>query len=125
MWVTLGSDAILAVRTYAFLLRDKKVIIALGVLLTGECAYLLYVSIAGVFQVPILIGTEGPCTASDFPGKHVGTFALPFRWSICMIFTLKYSLGILACSCSIQPYLHGTDAGEGTLLRAPLELPVN
>ena len=47
----------------------------LGALLVGECAFLLYVSIAGVFQVPIVIGTEGPCTASDFPGKHVGEFS--------------------------------------------------
>lgn len=77
MWVTLGSDAILAVRTYAFLLRDRRVIIGLGTLLLGECAYLFYVSIKGVYQVPILIGTEGPCEASDFPGKHVGTHVSP------------------------------------------------
>ncbi|KZV63171.1 hypothetical protein PENSPDRAFT_657506 [Peniophora sp. CONT] len=91
MWVTMGSDAILAVRTYAFLLRDKKVIIGLGILLTGECAYLLYVSIAGVFQVPILIGTEGPCTASDFPGKHVvsGFWLAPVAFNlICTGLTL-------------------------------------
>ena len=89
MWVTLGSgsppcltphpanytnlyaEAILAIRTWAFLMRSKVAAVILSALLFGEMVFLLYVAIAGVYQIPILIGTEGPCTASDKPGKHV------------------------------------------------------
>ncbi|KXN90551.1 hypothetical protein AN958_04223 [Leucoagaricus sp. SymC.cos] len=71
MWVTLGSEAILAIRTYAFLGKKLWVAIMTSLMLVGETAFLLYVAIAAVYQVPLLIGGRGPCTASDKPGKHV------------------------------------------------------
>lgn len=73
MWTTLGSEAILAIRTYAFLGKQKWLAAVLGVLLVGETAFLLYVSIGAVYQIPpIPIGdARSPCTASDKPGKHV------------------------------------------------------
>ncbi|KAF5358321.1 hypothetical protein D9756_001678 [Leucocoprinus leucothites] len=71
MWVTLGSEAILAIRTYAFLGKKLWVGILMSVMLLGETAFLLYVSIAAVYQIPPPIGDRGPCTASDKPGKHV------------------------------------------------------
>jgi len=77
MWTTLGSEAILAVRTYAFLGKKLWLGIVLGVMLAGETAYLLYVSIAGVWQIPPppfpeLDGVvRAPCTASDKPGQHI------------------------------------------------------
>ena len=43
----------------------------LGVMLLGETAFLLYVSIAGVHQTILPVVSKGPCTASDAPGNHV------------------------------------------------------
>ncbi|KII85265.1 hypothetical protein PLICRDRAFT_57201 [Plicaturopsis crispa FD-325 SS-3] len=71
MWATLGSESILAVRTYAFLERKRSIGILLGGMLLIETGYLLYVAIAGVHQTPVLVGDKGPCTASDAPGRHV------------------------------------------------------
>lgn len=45
--------------------------IILSIMLLGETAFLLYVSIAGVAQTGLIVGLKGPCTASDKPGKHV------------------------------------------------------
>ncbi|KAH6908030.1 hypothetical protein BKA70DRAFT_290231 [Coprinopsis sp. MPI-PUGE-AT-0042] len=79
MWVTLGSEAILALRTYAFLGKNKWLGFTLGGFLVVETAYLLYVSIDGVGQIAPLPFPDadgvirGPCTASDKPGKHVVT----------------------------------------------------
>ncbi|TFK29811.1 hypothetical protein FA15DRAFT_663082 [Coprinopsis marcescibilis] len=97
MWTTLGSEAILAVRTYAFLGKNMYLGIALVVLLLGETAFLLYVSIAGVFQIPPppipgLDGViRGPCTASDFPGQHIvsGFWLAPVAFDlICTFLTV-------------------------------------
>lgn len=91
MWTTLGSEAILAVRTYAFLAKNKYVGIGLSLGLIGETAFLLYVSIAGVHQTGLALGTKGPCTASDFPGKHVvsGFWLAPVAFDlICTFLTL-------------------------------------
>ncbi|KZV62813.1 hypothetical protein PENSPDRAFT_590832 [Peniophora sp. CONT] len=91
MWVTLGSEAILAIRTWAFLMRSKFAAVILSALLFGEMVFLLYVAIAGVYQVPILIGDSGPCTASDKPGKHVvsGFWLAPVAMDlICTAMTL-------------------------------------
>ncbi|EEB96006.1 hypothetical protein MPER_04933 [Moniliophthora perniciosa FA553] len=91
MWTTLGSEAILAVRTYAFLGKKQVIAIFLGVLLLGETAFLLFVSIKAVHQTPLLIGDRGPCTASDAPGQHVvsGFWMAPVLFDlICTIMTL-------------------------------------
>ncbi|KAF9453261.1 hypothetical protein P691DRAFT_801602 [Macrolepiota fuliginosa MF-IS2] len=71
MWVTVGSEAILAIRTYAFLGKKPWVGVLMVAMLLGETAFLLYVAIAGVYQIPPLVGKAGPCTASDKPGKHI------------------------------------------------------
>lgn len=60
-------EAILAVRTWAFMAKSNVVAIFLITGLVGETAYLLYVSIAGVHQTELVF--DGPCTASDAPGK--------------------------------------------------------
>ncbi|KAF9064993.1 hypothetical protein BDP27DRAFT_1366802 [Rhodocollybia butyracea] len=73
MWSTLGSEAILALRTYAFLGRKRSIATLLIIMLLIETGYLLYVAIGGVHQTPMLYGTIGPCTASDAPGRHVVT----------------------------------------------------
>lgn len=60
-------------------------------MLLGETAYLLYVSIAGVYQIPLLVGDMGPCTASDYPGKHVvmGYWLAPVAFDlICTFLTV-------------------------------------
>lgn len=64
-------EAILAIRTYAFLGKQRSIGIPLVLLLLGETAYLLYVAIAGVHQTALVYGTVGLCTASDAPGKHI------------------------------------------------------
>ncbi|KII85254.1 hypothetical protein PLICRDRAFT_45448 [Plicaturopsis crispa FD-325 SS-3] len=90
MWVTLGSEAILAVRTHAFLGRKPLIGYTLTAMLFGEMGYLLYVSVAGVHQNPVLVGDKGPCTASDAPGKHVvmGYWIAPVAFDlICMALT--------------------------------------
>lgn len=82
---------ILAVRTYAFLGKKLSIAIFLSVMLLGETAFLLYVSIAAVHRTPLLIGDKGPCTASDAPGKHVvsGFWMAPVLFDlICTIMTL-------------------------------------
>ncbi|KAI0368408.1 hypothetical protein BV20DRAFT_948273 [Pilatotrama ljubarskyi] len=71
MWVTVGSETILAMRTHAFLGRQLWTAVVLSAMIVGEIAFLLYVSIAGVHQTVIPVVTRGPCTASDAPGKHV------------------------------------------------------
>lgn len=67
------AEAILALRTYAFLGRTRGIAILLIIMLLIETGYLLYVAIDGVHQTPMLYGTIGPCTASDAPGRHVVT----------------------------------------------------
>ncbi|KAI0759299.1 hypothetical protein BD413DRAFT_666451 [Trametes elegans] len=91
MWVTLGSEAILAMRTYAFLGRKMWTAAMMITMLIGETAFLLYVSIAGVHQTVLPIVTKGPCTASDAPGKHVvsGFWLAPVAFDlICTFLTL-------------------------------------
>lgn len=93
MWTTLGSEAILAVRTYAFLGKSPVLGVLLSAMLLGETGFLLYVAIAGVHQIdPIPIGDmKGPCTASDAPGKHVvsGFWLAPVAFDlICTFLTL-------------------------------------
>lgn len=61
------AEAILAVRTWAFMAKARWVGIMLVLMLIGETAFLLYVSIAGVHQTVLIF--DGPCTASDAPGK--------------------------------------------------------
>ena len=87
----------MAVRTYAFLGKKRWLGITLIVLLLGETAFLLYVAIEGVYQIPpppipdadgII---RGPCTASDKPGQHVvsGFWLAPVAFDlICTILTL-------------------------------------
>ncbi|KAH9896110.1 hypothetical protein C8Q73DRAFT_745207 [Cubamyces lactineus] len=91
MWVTLGSEAILAMRTYAFLGCKRWTAVMLSVMLLGECAFLLYVAIAGVHQTILPVVTRGPCTASDAPGKHVvsGYWLAPVAFDLfCTFLTL-------------------------------------
>ncbi|KAI0820701.1 hypothetical protein BC628DRAFT_832838 [Trametes gibbosa] len=91
MWVTLGSEAILAMRTHAFLGRQLWTAILLSAMLVGETAFLLYVSIAGVHQIVLPIVTRGPCTASDAPGKHIvsGFWLAPVAFDLfCTFLTL-------------------------------------
>lgn len=101
MWTTLGSEAILAVRTYAFLGKKKWLGFLLGGLLAAETAFLLYVSIAGVGQIPPppFPGPDGvirgPCTASDKPGQHVvsGFWLAPVAFDlICTFLTAAKAL---------------------------------
>ncbi|KAJ3541151.1 hypothetical protein NMY22_g4002 [Coprinellus aureogranulatus] len=108
MWTTLGSEAILAVRTYAFLGKQLWLGILLGVLIAGETAFLLYVSIAGVYQIPpIPIGdAKSPCTASDKPGEHVvsGFWLAPVAFDlICTFLTIwkAWSLQVTVVSSRI------------------------
>ncbi|KAH9853272.1 hypothetical protein C2E23DRAFT_728942 [Lenzites betulinus] len=91
MWVTLGSEAILAMRTHAFLGRQLWTAILLSAMLVGETAYLLFVSIVGVHQIVLPIVTRGPCTASDAPGKHIvsGFWLAPVAFDLfCTFLTL-------------------------------------
>lgn len=93
MWTTLGSEAILAVRTYAFLGKKPVLAVFFITLLVGEAAFLLYVSVAAVYQIdPFPIGDRtGPCTASDKPGKHIvsGFWLAPVAFDlICTFLTI-------------------------------------
>ncbi|RXW24896.1 hypothetical protein EST38_g988 [Candolleomyces aberdarensis] len=95
MWTTLGSEAILAVRTYAFLGKPRWLGILLGVMLIGETGFLLYVAIAAVYQIPPppfpLENPRGPCTASDKPGSHIvsGFWLAPVAFDlICTFLTI-------------------------------------
>ncbi|CDO75216.1 hypothetical protein BN946_scf184808.g2 [Trametes cinnabarina] len=91
MWVTLGSEAILAMRTYAFLGCKRWIAVLLTAMLVGECAFLLYVSIGGVHQTVVPVVTKGPCTATDAPGKHVvsGYWLAPVAFDLfCTFLTL-------------------------------------
>lgn len=71
------TEAILAVRTYAFLGKKRWMGFTLGGMLALEMGYLLYVAIDGVGQIPPPPFQDydgvirGPCTASDKPGQHV------------------------------------------------------
>ncbi|TEB35925.1 hypothetical protein FA13DRAFT_1762161 [Coprinellus micaceus] len=102
MWTTLGSEAILAVRTYAFFGKQRWLAIILGILLTGETAFLLYVSIAGVGQIdPIPIGdARSPCTASDKPGQHVvsGFWLAPVAFDLICTFLTAWKAWSLQAS---------------------------
>ena len=69
----------------------------LGILLAGmlvsETAFLLYVAIAAVYQIPPMpIGDmKSPCTASDKPGQHIvsGFWLAPVAFDlICTFFTI-------------------------------------
>ncbi|KAF5373035.1 hypothetical protein D9758_001647 [Tetrapyrgos nigripes] len=92
MWVTLGSESILAIRTYAFLGRKLLVGLALGAMLLAEAAFLLYVAIKGVYQVPPALGSTGPCTATDEPGRHVvtGFWIAPVVFDLICTFLTMY-----------------------------------
>lgn len=116
MWTTLGSEAILALRTYAFLGKQRILGIVLGTLLVGETGFLLYVAIAAVHQIdPFPIGDmKGPCTASDKPGKHIvsGFWLAPVAFDlVCTFLTLWKAMHIqdvLKTSRIIQIFI-----GEG------------
>lgn len=87
------TEAILAVRTYAFLGKQLWLGILLSTLIAGETAFLLYVSIAGVYQIPpIPLGDmKSPCTASDKPGEHVvsGFWLAPVAFDlVCTFLTM-------------------------------------
>lgn len=93
MWSLLGSEAILAIRTYAFLGKKMWIGIMLVIMLLGETGFLLYVSIAGVHQIdPFPIGDmKGPCTAADKPGRTIvtGFWLAPVAFDIvCTILTM-------------------------------------
>ncbi|KAI0759298.1 hypothetical protein BD413DRAFT_598206 [Trametes elegans] len=91
MWVTIGSEAILAMRTYAFLGRKLWTAILLGTMIVIEIGFMLYVAIAAIHQTVLPIVTRGPCTASDAPGKHVvsGFWLAPVAFDlICTFLTL-------------------------------------
>lgn len=95
-----SSEAILAIRTYAFLGKKLWVGILVIAMLLGETAYLLYVAIAGVYQIPPVIGDKGPCTASDKPGQHVvsGFWLAPVAFDlICTGLTIGKVASLLAC----------------------------
>ncbi|KAH6918759.1 hypothetical protein BKA70DRAFT_1136985 [Coprinopsis sp. MPI-PUGE-AT-0042] len=101
MWATLGSEAILAVRTCAFLGKKRWLCILLGGLLAGETAFFLYVAIDGVGQIPILPFSDadgvirGPCFTSDKPGQHVvsGFWLAPVAFDlICTFLTAAKAL---------------------------------
>lgn len=99
MWTVLGSEAILALRTYAFLGKKPAIGIFLAILLVGETGFLLYVAIAAVYQIdPIPIGDmRGPCTASDKPGQHIvmGFWLAPVAFDlICTFLTLWKALSM-------------------------------
>ncbi|KAK7043107.1 hypothetical protein VNI00_008461 [Paramarasmius palmivorus] len=97
MWTTLGCEAILAIRTYAFLGKRVWTAVLLIVMLLGETAFLLYVAIKAVYQSPLPYGTSGPCTATDFPGKHVvmGFWLAPVLFDlICTILTGAKAINI-------------------------------
>ncbi|EIM91263.1 uncharacterized protein STEHIDRAFT_165612 [Stereum hirsutum FP-91666 SS1] len=97
MWTQLGSEAILAVRTWAFMAKSNVVAIFLITGLVGETAYLLYVSIAGVHQTELVF--DGPCTASDAPGKHVvmGFWLAPVVFDlICTVMTIYKAMKSLS-----------------------------
>lgn len=86
-------EAILAVRTYAFLGKKPVLAVFFITLLVGEAAFLLYVSVAAVYQIdPFPIGDRtGPCTASDKPGKHIvsGFWLAPVAFDlICTFLTI-------------------------------------
>ncbi|ESK92892.1 hypothetical protein Moror_9048 [Moniliophthora roreri MCA 2997] len=103
MWVTIGSDAILTVRTYAFLGKKPIIGIFLTVLLIGETGFLIYIAIAGVHQNPQVF-PESPCTASDAPGRHVvsGFWLAPLCFDLICTFLTVYkafqlkTVGVLA-----------------------------
>ncbi|KAJ2916856.1 hypothetical protein MD484_g3541, partial [Candolleomyces efflorescens] len=99
MWTTLGSEAILAVRTYAFLGKARWLGILLVGMLLAETGFLLYVAIAAVYQIPPppfpLENPRGPCTASDKPGSHVvsGFWLAPVAFDlICTFLTVWKAL---------------------------------
>jgi hypothetical protein len=108
-------EAILAVRTYAFFGKQRWLAIILGILLTGETAFLLYVSIAGVGQIdPIPIGdARSPCTASDKPGQHVvsGFWLAPVAFDLICTFLTAWKVGSRSYLCIawrlILEYRHG------------------
>jgi hypothetical protein len=91
-----STEAILAMRTYAFLGRKRWMGITLVILFLGETAFLLYVSIAGIHQTVLPVVTKGPCTASDKPGKHVvsGFWLAPVAFDLLCTFTTVYKVRI-------------------------------
>ncbi|KAK7049319.1 hypothetical protein VNI00_005920 [Paramarasmius palmivorus] len=104
MWVTLGSEAILAVRTYAFLGKQPVIGIVLATLLVGETGFLLYVAIVGVHQTPQVF-PEAPCTASDAPGKHIvsGFWLAPLCYDlICTFLTVYKAFRLKSIGVSAQ-----------------------
>jgi hypothetical protein len=98
MFTTLGSEAILAIRTYAFLGKKKLHGIILSAMLLAETGFFLFLAIHSVYQTPLALGTIGPCTATDIPGKHLvnGFWLAPVVFDLlCTVATLVkfFSLG--------------------------------
>ncbi|KAI0775140.1 hypothetical protein BD413DRAFT_471858 [Trametes elegans] len=71
MWVSLGTEGIIAMRTYAFLGRQRWLGLSLVLMLLGETGFLLFVSAGHVMQNILPIVTRGPCTGTDYPGQHL------------------------------------------------------
>ncbi|KAF7778825.1 hypothetical protein Agabi119p4_3170 [Agaricus bisporus var. burnettii] len=116
MWATLGSEAILAVRTYAFLGRQLWVGAMLSIMLLAETAFLLYVAIVAVYQIPLLIGDRGPCTTSDLPGKHVlsGFWLAPVAFDlICTVMIILQALRLRVGRTEIQSNIVNIFVREG------------
>jgi hypothetical protein len=86
------AEAILAVRTYAFLGKKKHIGIALVGMIVGEFAFLVFVAVKGVNQTALAIGTAGPCTASDKPGQHIvtGFWLCPVVFDLICTFATMY-----------------------------------
>ncbi|XP_006458236.1 hypothetical protein AGABI2DRAFT_115245 [Agaricus bisporus var. bisporus H97] len=117
MWATLGSEAILAVRTYAFLGRQLWVGAMLSIMLLAETAFLLYVAIVAVYQIPLLIGDRGPCTTSDLPGKHV----LSGFWLAPVAFDLICTVMIIL---QVAPFFTSVGGILSTIIQQALRLRV-
>jgi len=77
--------------------------ILLGLMLVGETAFLLYVSIVAVFQIPPVLGTKGPCTATDKPGQHVvtGFWLAPVVFDLICTFLTMYKVSTQAFPISV------------------------
>ncbi|THV07924.1 hypothetical protein K435DRAFT_833229 [Dendrothele bispora CBS 962.96] len=117
MWVTLGSEAILAVRTYAFLGRSMVIGAVLGFMLVGETVFLLYVSIAGVSQIAPALGTKGPCTASDKPGQHIvtGFWLAPVAFDLICTFLTVYKALAMERNQGVKSHIVKVFLREGLL----------
>lgn len=110
-------EAILAVRTYAFLGRQLWIGAMLSIMLLAETAFLLYVAIVAVYQIPLLIGDRGPCTTSDLPGKHV----LSGFWLAPVAFDLICTVMIIL---QVAPFFTSVGGILSTIIQQALRLRV-